>query len=432
MNKQIVVILFLILITVNSVYAATASSIFTLNKNPKKTPPVKESVQITQLRRKYCNRAESLSSSGNHLDACIVYQNLIEELNGFSKNVPVNKWLLSYNGFYREIISNQTREKNIYDSSRMPFLSDFFKAQKQSRKLTLNKIPTLVSRTVLPVKGDLSLDSKQILAVTPSFSPFYASQNVISVFSSIDGKKIYESLPIPDDRNNPQIVRWGWAYSVSRAKWSPDGTKYAYLLNGALCINSVDGKPVLISSVPDSKKISDISFLWSSEGKHLVYIRAEEDAKYVCLNNAIGSDETKIGKGSYAALSLDGNLVVLGQGENFRLYNVSKKKDVYSFNGSDPVFSTDGQKIAFIRGQSLYTKNISDASESMVAKLPSDVVTFAPLCKNIYGVSLKTEELLLVSSESSRNLGKTNGNILTDTLQSPYRVVCEKEIIMLK
>lgn len=432
MFKKTLIVLFLYILVVGDVFAATAStSLFTVNKNTKKIP-LSDNIRISQLKGKYCKSAEKLSASGDHLGSSILYQNLIDDLNSRAKTMPVSKWLLSYNAFYQETLATQLKERNLYNSSRVASLASSLKNQQQASKLKLAKMPQIVSRMPLAVNGDLSLDSKQILTVTPSFSPFYASQNIISIFSAVNGKKIYEELPIPDDRNNPQINRWGWTYSVSRAKWAPDGTRYAYLLNGALCVNSVAGKPALISYVPDSKVISDLDFSWSYDGNSLVYIRQQEDGKYVYLASPIDTEETKLGKGNFAAVSFDGSYAVFGQGNKHKLYNAVKKKVISSFTGTNPIFSSDAKSVVFIKNNAIYIKNISNLSESLVYKLSNNVASFAPLCMNIYGVSLKTGEMLLVSSDGSISLGKTNGKILPDVLQSPYRIVCEKEVLLLK
>ena len=97
-------------------------------------------------------------------------------------------------------------------------------------------------------------------------SPPISSNHIIGVYLAESGEKLYDEMPVPDDRKNPQINRWGRAYVMQNPVWSPDGTRYAYTINGALCVNNDGtGKPLLLSQIPDNEAVTDRLMAWSPD-----------------------------------------------------------------------------------------------------------------------------------------------------------------------
>ncbi len=437
--KVIVTAIVMILFLAAPSFAVTASKSFLNLTKPTDKISANENASITLYRKKFLPKASSESKAGKHMLACTTYQQLLDALIMELSDTTADKWLSVYGRFYQEINAAQLREKNLYESSKALPLTSLLKENVKLRQSNLPKSLKVAQRIPLARKGSISSDEELLMSVIPSKSPFHGSLNIVGFFSVQKQCKVSESLPVPDDRSNPQINRWGRNYSISSPVWSPDGYRYAYLLNGALCVGNFNEKTILISSIPDSADVKDVSFSWSSLGQHLVYIRADKGARYVYWNKVQGGLEQKIGKGSTAVVSANGDKVVYGSGGAFSVCDVSSQKTVFSFKGEKPVFMYNDKNIAFLRksnyGTDLILKNLADGSERIFYTFQQNVpvVNFYPICANAFAVSLSNGNLWLISDETRLLLLKqSNGSLLQGVQHNYLRIVCEKEIIHLK
>ncbi len=316
-RKAFAVIVFLFLGTLLCVHHPSWSN---ATPSPCPTPgqiitgPVHDA-QIAEYREKYLKTADSYLQARNHKSACITYQKLLDIL--FKKSVESNfdVWMSAYGSLYKQADMKLKKTLSLYQEERRKTLAAFCARKEKERLSPSPYIPVIKKRVPLRVKGDLSPDGALVIAAFNTESPPINSNHIIGVYLAESGEKIYDEMPIPDDRNNPQINRWGRAYVMQDPVWSPDGLCYAYSINGALCVsNDGSGKPVLISGIPDRDEVHDHLLGWAPDGKKLVYIRNENESRVIYWNTSRGEKEHRVMAGEKACFSEDSSRLVIISG----------------------------------------------------------------------------------------------------------------------
>lgn len=306
--------------------------------------------EITSFKELYVKTGDSFVSDGQYKESCLIYQKLLDIL--FKKSVDSNfdVWMSAYGNLYKQVDLKLKRARKLFESKRKGTLEEIFARKLKERKSFSSSIPKIKKRMALKQKGDLSLDGTLILSVFNTGSPPINSNHIIGVYVADTGEKLFDDTPIPDDRSNPQINRWGRIYKMLDPCWSPDGSKYAYSINGAVCVNDDgSGKPVLISHIPDKEDVNDVSFGWSTDSRKLYYIRTEGANRTVYWNSYRGDKEQKIMAGEKACFSSNSCRIAIVNKSRIFIYNLTTGKSEQICPGEDVIFSPDDKSIFVLR-----------------------------------------------------------------------------------
>jgi len=204
-----------------------------------------------------------------------------------------------------------------------------------------------------------------------------AGSRVMSPNWSPDGKKIvFESGGIhivsSNGSNLMQLTKSGDGIRYSAPVWSPDGKKIAYVIidgeNGYIgTMDTAGGQQVTITNDP----ASDDSPLWSRDGHYIFFVsdRSGDDEIYRMDSdgsNVINLTNSPATSDYLGSISPDGQKIVFSVHDD----NLAASEiDIYVMNSdgtgrkrltetadsdSDPVWSPNGEHIAFISGRKGY------------------------------------------------------------------------------
>ena len=178
-------------------------------------------------------------------------------------------------------------------------------------------------------------------------------------------------------------------------KCSPDG-KYIcfYSLDGklknniplySLCVYNFDKDSVWILSetVPKSSGHIDLGFDWSFDSKRIVFQSSKDGYHNIYVINADGTDEIKLTSQNYNLLpkfSADGTVISYSSILNNKLITMimnddGSKKHIFvdNENSTNPIWSPDGNKIAFcLRDSIFFDIYMVDENETNLVRLTSD------------------------------------------------------------
>ncbi|MDQ7821680.1 MAG: hypothetical protein RDV48_02675 [Candidatus Eremiobacteraeota bacterium] len=317
----------------------------------KKSKMVSEG-ELADIRERHVKLADSLAAKEDYRGACIAYQKALDELMKRGMDHGFDEWMRIYGSLYKQVDGKLRKSRSLFEAGRKHFLADLYSRHQKERLSQAASLSGTVRSTPLKKAGSLSLDGTLVLAVAPSDSPFADSRQVVGLFAAESGEKLYEESPVPDDRHNPQITRWGRSYLMRNPVWSPDGTRYAYTLNGALCVNDDgSGKPVLVSAIPDSRTENDVAFWWSPDGKKLAYVRDDGKSRTVYWNMAAGASEQKVSAGSRACFSSDSSMIAVIAASRVHLFSLATGRSEALGSGDECAFSPDDSLVAVVKRQ---------------------------------------------------------------------------------
>jgi Tol biopolymer transport system component len=414
--------------------------------------------EIIALREQYLNAGDALVNRKDYRSACITYQKLLDIL--FRKSVDSNLdvWMGAYGPLYKQADLRQKTARKLFEESRKSVLASACESRKKARLSSPAAIPAVRERRALKEKGDLSVDGTLIISTFNTQSPPINSNQIIGVYLAQSGQKIFDDTPIIDDRKNPQISRWKGVYIVTDPRWSPDGTRYAYCINGALCVSD-DGsaKPALVSSIPDSETLEDRLIDWSPDSRKLLYSRNLKEGKTIYWNTLNGEKERKLITGDWAAFSSDSQRVAISRASKLTVINLKDGKSEQAGSGDECSFSPDDQTLLVLRkgkgtargGDSLFARGLAGGREREL------LTSAAPFLSKLNSPSLSSPvwlaKTLIAFNVSHQKDGKTKSDIwaysltsnkaapltadgsstLAPWLQSPSRVLTQKELIIL-
>lgn len=375
----------------------------------------------------YIDKAKKYQSEGNYIQACAVIQKLVDILVKKSSEITMEEWLASYNRFYQQVLTEQNAYKAQLEAHRTGTLKKAFEKAQKERLSTIKG--ALSNKKDIALKGSLSVD--QTVYILSSA----ASSNSIAISAfSLAGEKLYDDIVIPDDTNNPQIKRWSKTYRSTFPKWSPDGSKYAYILNGALCVSDRDGKSFLISNISDSAEENDISYEWSLNGKKLCYLRQNQGNITAYANSASGGEEIKLGPAEEASISGDGSRVLCSFNGKIKLYNSVSGQGSLFASGTKATFSTDGAQVIYIANGLVKIRNVDSKEENVLYKIPQGrkVVSLAGLALNAAACVFSNGDVIIIYSDGkSAQISKNAGAIDKSFLNSPSGILCTNKLITL-
>lgn len=386
---------------------------------------VPSDAQTKSYRTEYIEKAEKLSSEGKNIEACALIHKLSELILKKSDDMTREEWVFTYAQFYRESIAlrNSYREK-----TESELMHSALKGFEQAIKARSSKRLQFKNPYEIPCKGSLSSDGRIFLSSSSSS----AAQNKIPISAYGTGEnKLWEEIPVPDDKKNPQIKRWGRAARTKMPKWSPDGQKYAYILNGALCA-SVKGRSEIISSVKDSAQENDTSFEWSSDGSSIAYIRNIGGTTYAFINRLSTHSDIRIGKADYAVPSPDGKKALYTSDGLIYIYE-GKSKSGRLACGSCPVFSTDGHKAFFISGRhSIREISLKDRKErELISIKGKEISSIAPLSPDrlAFTLSGSGDLMILYANGKAETVAKNAGELDLSFPNSRCCILCRRKAI---
>ncbi len=438
------ILLFFVLMPFRSTEAFTGSrsSVFSGGKKPAKLSPYEDKT-ISDYRKNYSDKAAAELKAGNPLSACIIYQKLLALLSDKLSTGNADNWMDLYGKYYQETSRSQQGAKKSFDRERIPLLKKYYNSAQKERSAALPEIPSVYRRLRFPADFSLSLDSKIALKVVPSESFFYSAASLISFIAMPDKIKFYEELPIPDDSLNPQISRWGKNYKVTSAKLSPTDLHYAYILNGALCLNSIESpKPRLFSAVPDKSGYNDLSFEWAVSGRYILYTRVVHGTPSIYFKEISGGGEYRVAKGTAISISSDGSKIIGLADGVFTVYNAENSKVLCTVKSDFCAFSYSGSKVIYSKhskkGLEIFEKTLADKKERFLCLLKNlsantKITSAAALCPNLYALTASDSNLYIISaSGASKVIPQIGGALNNGSLQTPFRIVCNGEVVLLK
>lgn len=415
----------------DAVYAAKGGFM----KKPGRIAPQSDK-EVTAYRKTYFVTAQKLSSAGKNREACAVLQKLLDEMIALSGRISFEEWTQNYGRFYQETVQLQSSYRDLYESARQKKLAGLGESRLASRKASLSYNPKVKKKTALPVKGSLSADGELIICDIASNSPMVSGERVIAFYSASSGEKLFEELPVPDDRDNPQINRWGRNYRITKPLWSPDGSAYAYILNGSLCLSPrVGGKPRLFSDIPDNMDVNDEDFAWSPAGDRIVYVRkARGGAPSLFWKSLAGGREKPVGTGTAACFSDDGSRILYTQDGKIFLHTVGSEKSAALTAGERALFSPDGSAAAVVRknGQVIQKDLKSGAEKELFPPDTGAPVSAVYLCRNTVLCSRDGKILVSVNGGKPYALADGIGSFMKGWLGAADAFATEKELFLLE
>lgn len=452
-------LLILILMALNQLITMSETVKCNLFSATAATSPIPESTkmnpeqEIMLFKEKYVKVGDTLLSGKKYQDACITYQKILDIL--FRKSIDSNfdAWMGSYGKFYKQIDLKQKRARTLYEESRKRLLEKIY--EKKKYELISSSPPPLkvIKRKILNgrMKGSLSGDGDIILSSLDTESPPVNPNHIIGFYLAESGEKLFDDTPIPDDRKNPQIHRWGHTYLMQDPVWSPDSTRYAYTINGALCVNDDStGRPALISNIADNKSVNDTFCAWSLDGKKLLYIRTEGKTKTVFCNNLTGENEQKIMQGEKACFSIDSQKIAVIHNSKIFIYFVKNGKNEQISIGNEVIFSPSNEHILVGRvlkeKQAYFLKNINDGTEKELfnSQNPAFAKREQTICKDPIFLSRNLLAFNLFSKKEGRNiwifdietsnltpLTRDGNSLLREWFSTPSEIATQKEVLYL-
>ncbi|MHC9544949.1 MAG: TolB family protein [Vulcanimicrobiota bacterium] len=417
--------------------------------------------EIITLKEQYLNAGDAFINKKDYRNACITYQKLLDIL--FKKYIDSNQssqdiWLGGYYPLYKQTDIKQKSARILFEKSRKAVLSSAYQSKLQARLSSPSNMPSVRERRPHREKGNLSVDGALILSTFNTQSPPINSNQIVVVYLAQSGQKLYDDMPIPDDRKNPQISRWKDTCIITSPQWSPDGTRYACCINGALCVNDDgSGKPALISSIPDSESLQDTFLEWSPDGRKLLYARNLKEGKTIFWNTLNGEKERKLMTGERATFSSDSQKVAISHASKTTIINLKDGKSEQAGAGEECSFSPDDQTLLVLRkgkgtaqgGDSLFVRGLAGGREREL------LTSAAPFLSKLASPSLSSPvwlaKTLIAFNVSHQKDGKTKSDIwaysitsnkaapltsdgsstLAQWLSTPSQVMTQKELIIL-
>jgi hypothetical protein len=315
---------------------------------PLPTMKLQQEREIAGYRETFVKAGDLLVRDKNYRKACTTYQKLLDIL--FKKSVDSNFdiWMGAYGTLYKETDLKLKRAKVLFLENRRTSLAAAYQRKLAERMESGSPAPRrIIKRLALPRTGSLAVDGKLIVTTFNTESPPINSNHIIGVYDAEAGDKLFDDTPIPDDRKKPQITRWGGIYVMTDPQWSPDGTRYAYFINGALCVNDDgSGTPALISNIEDSDSTHDIHFWWSPDAKKLAYLRKVKGKTTLYWNTLKGDREQKIMEGDGACFSSDSGRIAILSASKVFLHTLATGKTEQLCSGDGAAFSPDDSLLA--------------------------------------------------------------------------------------
>lgn len=438
MSRKILLLFIIISLLSTPVYSATVSRLSSAKKSGA-IFSVYDDRNNTLYRTDYLDKAYTALKRGNSIESCILCQNLIDSLIKKVEGESLDSWLSKNGRVYQDAVNLQRKSKRVFDSSIVPNIRKAYANRLSERSATLSQIPEIYKVVELPSKGSLGPDMKYFVKLSPRKSLLDAGKNLISFYLVPSNRLFFEELPVPNDSINPQISRWGRSYSISTVKWAPDGLKYAYLLNGALCINSLENsRPLLISEIPDNLSYSDLSFSWAADSHSIAYVRNMSGKYKIYVRKLTLSGETYLGQGNDVLLSQDGRRALLINGSAFRVVDSSSAKLLYKNRGKNPFFSVDGKLLYFsdVSGKnSLLAHNFENGKISKLFQFSArlKITGASSLCKNLYAVTTSDSMLHIISDTGAHKQFKNiKAPVSPNDFNTPNCIISGASLLLLK
>lgn len=383
---------------------------------------------MNAYRTEYFQKAARLSEEGRNLEACAVVQKLIDRLLKKSGGATADEWLESYAPLYKEAIGL----RNSYRAKAESFWrAPFEKSYRRASKDRLSGNVAMDEPREAPCHGSLSPDQTVCLYSGKSG----VGSHAISALT-LKGDKLWEEIPVPDDKKNPQIKRWGKAATIKSPKWSPDGKRYAFILNGALCVASSGGRKELVSGIRDSSEENDVSFDWSADGLGLIYVRDRRGSRTAHYCPAGGGPESSLGAADWAAISPDGSRAATSLGDEITVKSARGGKAELSAKGRRPVFTPDGKGLLYVGSDgSLKRRAIRGKSEETLWSPPKgrEITSVSPVNMSLTAATLSDGDLYIISGKgSARRAASKAGKIDLSFMNSVNGVLCENKITRLR
>jgi hypothetical protein len=340
------------------------------------TTPIPESTktsaerELILYREQYVKAGDALLAGKRYGEACLIYQKLLDILFKKSSDGNFDAWMGSYGMMDKQTDQKLRRAKALFAESRRRQLERVYSA-KMARRISSSPPPSKVikRREIFShERGSLSIDGDLILTSLTIGSPLVSANQLTGVYLSGSGEKLYDEALIPDDRNNPQMHRWGRTYIIQNPVWAPDGSRYAYTINGALCVSD-DGKgrPVIVSHIADNKSVNDIYYSWSPDGKKLVYVRSDGKSRTIFWNTCDDQGEQKIMEGDHGCFSQDSSKIAIVQGGKIFIYSTATGKIDPVSRGAEVQFCPDNRFLLITRTSKgkcqFILRSLSDSSE---------------------------------------------------------------------
>lgn len=426
------------------------------------TTPIPDSTKMSAekelilYREQYVNTGDALLSAKKYREACLTYQKLLDILFRKSSEGNFDAWMGSYGMMYKQADQKLRRAKTLFLESRRRLLEKIY-AAKAARRLTSAPPPSKVIKRrgiFSRERGSLSVDGDLILTTLTTGSPLVSANQLTGIYLSDSGEKLYDEAPIPDDRNNPQMHRWGRTYIIQNPVWAPDGSRYAYTINGALCVSD-DGKgrPLLVSRISDNTSVNDIQFSWSFDGRKLLYVRSDGKSRTLFWNSCQGGEELKIMEGDHGCFSPDSSRIAIVHDGKIFIYSTATGKIDPVSRGAEVRFCPDDRQILIVRvskgNYRFILRNLSDSSEKELFTsahgafgregeiacrepmfLSRNLIAF-----NVIGVKRgsRSSDIWIFDTESSRlaPLTRDGKSSLREWISTPSEIATGREILYL-
>ncbi len=414
--------------------------------------------EIITLREQYLNAGDAFMNRKDYRNACITYQKLLDIL--FKKSVDSNLdvWMGAYGPLYKQTDIKQKSARKLFEESRKGILRNSYESRLKEQLSSPSGLPSVRERRTLREKGDLSVDGALILSTFNTQSPPMNSNQIIVVYLAQSGQKIFDDTPIIDDRKNPQISRWKGTYIISAPHWSPEGIRYAYCINGALCVSDDgSGKPALVSSIPDNESLQDTMLEWSPDGRKLLYERNLKEGKTIFWNSLNGEKERKLMTGEWATFSSDSRRVAISHASRIILINLKDGKIDSAGTGEECSFSPDDSALLILRkpkggasnSDCLVVRELNRGKEREI--LTSAHPSFSRLTSPSFSSPVWLAKTLIAFNVSYQKEGKKRSDVwifslskntpasitsdgsstLAQWLSTPSQVLTQKELIIL-
>jgi hypothetical protein len=421
------------------------------------TTKLQQEREIAGFRETYVRAGDSLVKEKDYRKACFTYQKLLDIL--FKKSVDANfdVWMGAYGSLYKETDLRLKRAKVFFLENRRGIVAAAYKRKLAERIEPAAPPQKIIKRTALLKKGSLAVDGKLILTTFDTESPPLNSNHIIGVYDADRGEKLYDETPLPDDRKKPQINRWGGIYVMKDPQWSPDGKRYGYFINGALCVNDDgSGSPALISSIEDSNSMNDIRFWWSPDGTRLAYLRKEKEKTALYWNTFRGEKEQKIMEAENACFSSDSAKIAIVSSSRVYLHTLASGKTVQICAGDALAFSPDDNCLAVTlygktastfsvslrdlrKGNTRQLFNLSHPAFSRCSKCSISNVAFLSLNSIAFTILFEKEGkkrtdlwvCAINNGDTPRPLSSDGRTAMIDWLNSPTEVATERELLKL-
>jgi len=417
--------------------------------------------EIIALKEQYLNAGDVLMNRKDYRNACITYQKLLDIL--FKKYIDSNQsnqdiWLSGYYPLYKQTEIKQKSARKLFEKSRKDILSASYNSKLHERLSRPSYTPSVRERRPLRERGNLSVDGALIISTFNTQSPPINSNQIVIVYNAQSGQKLYDDMPIPDDRKNPQISRWKDTCIITSPQWSPDGTRYACCINGALCVNDDGlGKPALISSIPDNESLQDTFIEWSPDGRKLLYARNLKEGKTIFWNTLNGEKERKLMTGDRATFSSGSHKVAISHASKITIINLKDGKSEMAGAGEECSFSPDDSSLLAVRrgkggGSGLDCLVVKDLSRGRERELLTEAhPSFSRLTSTAFSSPVWLAKTLIAFNVSFQKEGKKRSDVwtlslsgrspapltsdgsstLAQWLSTPSQVLTQKELIIL-